>query len=115
MGGPAQVLEYLSRCTHRSVIGNERSRAISADAVAFTVRADEQGAKRSVRMPGTEFVRRFLSHVLPSGVKRFRHYAELAAACKARKLEQACQASQLPQSDPKAIESAKDFMARWQR
>ena len=36
------------------------------------------------------FVRRFLLHVLPSGVKRIRHYGLLAAACK----------------------TAKDFMAR---
>ena len=72
--GKLCVLEYLSRYTHRTAIGNERIRAISADAVAFTVRANDQGAKRLVRMQGTEFVRRFLQHVLPSGVKRIRHY-----------------------------------------
>ena len=112
LGGPAQVLEYLSRYTHRTAIGNERICGISAEEVAFTVRADDQGAKRLVRIPGTEFVRRFLLHVLPTGVKRIRHYGLLASACKARKLEQARRALQLPAANPQAIESAKDFMAR---
>ena len=112
LGGPAQVLEYLSRYNHRTAIGNERICGISAEEVAFTVRADDQGAKRLVRIPGTEFVRRFLLHVLPTGVKRIRHYGLLASACKARKLEQARRALQLPAANPQAIESAKDFMAR---
>ncbi len=71
---------------------------------------DHGGA--DVSLPGGEFVRRFLLHVLPHGVKRIRHYGLLAAACKAVKLESARQALQLPQSNPQAIESAKDFMAR---
>ena len=29
LGGPAQVLEYLSRYTHRTAIGNERIRAVN--------------------------------------------------------------------------------------
>ena len=42
--GPAQVLEYLSRYTHRTAIGNERVRGVSEREVAFTVRADDHGA-----------------------------------------------------------------------
>ena len=71
LGGPAQVLEYLSRYTHRTAISNERIRAVNDCGVAFTVRADDHGAncnaKRLVRMDGTEFVRRFLLHILPAG------------------------------------------------
>ena len=51
-------------------------------------------------------------YVLPTGVKRIRHYGLLASACKAVKLEQARRALQLPAANPQAIESAKDFMAR---
>ena len=40
LGGPAQVLEYLSRCTHRKAISNEHIRWISDSQVAFAVRAD---------------------------------------------------------------------------
>jgi len=115
LGGPAQVLEYLGRYTHRTAISNERIRSISDTEVAFTVRADNTGAKRVERSIGTEFVRRFMQHVLPTGVKRIRHYGVLASACKAKKLNAARLALQMPLSNPQATESAKDFMARLAR
>jgi hypothetical protein len=112
LGGPAQVLEYLSRYTHRTAIGNARIRAVDANGVAFTVRADAHGGKRLCRLPGAEFVRRFLLHVLPTGVQRIRHYGVLAASCKGVKLEAARLALQMPARNPEAQESARDFMAR---
>lgn len=112
LGGPAQVLEYLSRYTHRTAIGNTRIRNVDANGVAFTVRANDHGGKRLVRLPGAEFVRRFLLHVLPTGVKRIRHYGVLASSCKGVKLEAARLALQMPACNPQAVESARDFMAR---
>lgn len=112
LGGAAQVLEYLGRYTHRTAISNERIRSISEGEVSFTVRADDKGGKRRMRLPGTEFVRRFLLHALPTGSKRIRHYGVLASSCKAVKLTAARQALLMPAVNPKAAESAKDFMAR---
>ena len=116
LGGPAQVLEYLSRYTHRTAISNERIRAVNSREVAFTVRAKNQGvnrnAKRLVRLDGLEFVRRFLLHILPSGIKRIRHYGVLASACKGVKLAAARAALQMLPSNPQALESAGTFMAR---
>ena len=112
MGGPAQVLEYLSRYTHRTAISNERIRTVSAEQVAFTVRADDKGGKRMVRLPGSEFVRRFLLHVLPTGIKRIRHYGILASACKKNKLGAARVALDMPVLNPQALESARTFMMR---
>jgi hypothetical protein len=112
LGGPAQVLEYLSRYTHRTAIGNERIKAVTPKEVVFTVRADDQGKKRTVRLEGAEFVRRFLLHVLPTGIKRIRHYGVLASACKGNKLSAAKQALQMPPTNPAAQESAQAFMVR---
>ena len=112
LGGPAQVLEYLSRYTHRTAISNERIRAISTKEVAFTVRADDKGGKRRVRLDGAEFVRRFLAHVLPTGIKRIRHYGVLASSCKGVKLNAARLALQMPAANVWAMESAQGFMAR---
>ena len=112
LGGPAQVLQYLSRYTHRTAIGNERIKSITPEEVVFTVRANAQGDKRRVRLSGAEFVRRFLLHILPLGLKRIRHYAVLASACKADKLAQARLALQMPPPSPAAAESAQAFMAR---
>jgi hypothetical protein len=58
LGGPAQVLEYLSHYTHRTAISNERIRAVTDHEVTFTVRANDKGGKRLERLPGAEFVRR---------------------------------------------------------
>lgn len=112
LGGPAQVLEYLSRYTHRTAISNERIGAISTQEVAFTVRADDKGGKRRVRLDGAEFVRRFLLHVLPTGIKRIRHYGVLASGCKGDKLSAARLALQMPAANARALESAQEFMAR---
>jgi hypothetical protein len=112
MGGPAQVLEYLSRYTHRTAIGNERIRSISDTEVAFTVRANDKGGKRLERLPGEEFVRRFMLQVLPTGIKRIRHHGVLASSCKGVKLNAARRALQMPASNPQAMESAQGFMAR---
>lgn len=112
LGGPAQVLEYLSRYTHRTAISNERIRSVSPEQVAFTVRADDHGGKRMVRLEGAEFVRRFMLHVLPTGIKRIRHYGVLASACKRVKLCAARLALQMPAINPQAAQSARAFMYR---
>lgn len=112
LGGPAQVLEYLSRYTHRTAIGNERIRTMTDTEVVFSVRANEHGGKRLERQAGVEFVRRFLLHILPSGIKRIRHYGVLAPACKGVKLSAARAALQMALPNAQAVESAQGFMAR---
>ena len=112
LGGPAQVLEYLSRYTHRTAISNERIKAVTQDEVVFTVRADSKGGKRTVRMKGEEFVRRFMQHILPTGLKRIRHYGVLASACKGERLALARTALQMPQANAQARESALEFLKR---
>ena len=53
-----------------------------------------------------------LLHVLPTGIKRIRHYGVLAPACKGKKLDAARQDLQMPALQPQAIESAREFMKR---
>lgn len=112
MGGPAEVLAYLSRYTHRVAISAERIRAIRDQDVVLSVRADAKGGKRLVRIEGREFVRRFLLHILPSGIKRIRHYGLLAAACRKVRLAEARLALAMPALQPAALESAEAFMRR---
>jgi hypothetical protein len=106
---------HLIRYTHRTAIGNERIRAVTEREVVFSVRADDKGGKRSVRLAGPEFVRRFLLHVLPSGVKRIRHYGVLASGCNAAKLAAARSALSMPAPNRQAVECAHEFMARLAR
>lgn len=113
LGGPEQVLAYLGRYTHRVAISNERIVGINADGVRFRVRADAlTGAKQTVLLSGTEFIGRFLLHVLPTGFKRIRHYGLLAPAHKTRRLAMARAALGAPPPDPAVVESMAAFMQR---
>ncbi len=55
---------------------------------------------------------RLMQHVLPTGIKRIRHYGALASACKGAKLGAARAALQMPVPHEQAQESALEFMAR---
>src|SRR5450830_1954708 len=68
--------------------------------------------KRLQRLPGVEFVRRFMLHVLPTGVKRIRHYGVLASSCEGKRLKAARLALLMPAANVRAMESAQGFMAR---
>ncbi|OGA24279.1 MAG: hypothetical protein A3I01_06075 [Betaproteobacteria bacterium RIFCSPLOWO2_02_FULL_65_24] len=63
-------------------------------------------------MAGTEFIERFLQHVLPRGFKRIRHYGLLGPAHKSARLAAARSALAAPQPQPAVIESVAAFMQR---
>lgn len=112
LAGPAAVLDYLSRYTHRTAIGNERLVDIQGDTVRVRVRADDQGGKRTIAMPGEQFIARLLQHVLPGGFKRIRHYGLLAPCAKTERLRQARRLLAMPAANPQAQEDARAFMKR---
>lgn len=112
LGGPQAVLDYLGRYTHRVAISNERIVGLANDQVAFRVRADAQGKKRTLHLPGAEFITRFLLHVLPSGFKRIRHYGLLSPARKKAGLAAARSALAVPPPEAAIIESVAAFLCR---
>ena len=112
LAGPAAVLDYLARYTHRTAIDNERLVAIADKQVLLRVRADEHGAKRVIAMPGEQFIGRLLQHVLPPGFKRIRHYGLLAPAAKTERLALARKLLAMPAAHPQAREDAQAFMRR---
>ncbi|HEY1491219.1 MAG TPA: IS91 family transposase, partial [Steroidobacteraceae bacterium] len=81
--GPAAVLAYLSRYTHRVAISNRRLVAFDQRGVTFRwkdYRAQGRTRQKTMTLSTEEFMRRFLLHVLPSGFHRIRHYGLLANA-----------------------------------
>ena len=81
-GGPAAVLAYLARYTHRVAISNSRLIALRDGAVTFKwedYRIKGRDRQKTMTLPVAEFIRRFLIHVLPSGFHRIRHYGLLAS------------------------------------
>jgi hypothetical protein len=81
LAGPRQVLRYLGRYTHRVAISNQRLVALDHDRVTFRWNDRARGnPKRLMTLDVQEFLRRFLLHILPSGLMRIRHYGLLANA-----------------------------------
>lgn len=92
-GGPEQVLKYLARYTHRVAISNHRLISMENDTVTFRWKNYTVGDRKAeMALGGTEFIRRFLLHVLPSGFMRIRHFGLLANRSRRAKLEQCRQA-----------------------
>ena len=113
LGGPAQVLEYLGRYTHRVAISNERILGMDGNSVRFRVRDSANGnRKKMMRLEAGEFIGRFMQHVLPGGFKRIRHYGLLGPAHKAANLAAARVALEAPAPDPVVVESVEVFMRR---
>jgi len=81
--GPAQVVEYLGRYTHKVAISNHRIKNIENAKVTFTAKDYRKGGKKHlVTMNQKEFIRRFSMHILPKGFTRIRHYGILSSALK---------------------------------
>jgi len=88
-GGPAQVLKYLARYTHRVAISNRRLISLENGRVEFLWKDYARGNRhRTMTLDAGEFIRRFLLHVLPKGFMRIRHFGFLANACRAKQLQQ---------------------------
>jgi len=88
--GPAAVLAYLSRYTHRVAIANRRLLALDERGVTFRwkdyrARARAPGGAwiKTMTLAADEFIRRFLLHVLPDGFHRIRHYGLFASGARA--------------------------------
>jgi len=86
-GGPEQVLKYLARYTHRVAISSKRVINFRDGKVTFRWRDYADGGKqKTMELDATEFMRRFLLHVLPRGFVRIRHYGFLANGHRTAKL-----------------------------
>jgi hypothetical protein len=87
--GPAAVLAYLSRYTHRVAISNQRLVGLDERGVTFhwkDYRAKARTRYKTMTLHPDEFMRRFLLHVLPRGFHRIRHYGLLANAARRDRL-----------------------------
>jgi hypothetical protein len=83
----ACVIEYLGRYTHRTAISNSRILKVDGESVTFKWRDYRDGNEVKVMvLAASEFIRRFLMHVLPLGFMRIRHYGFLANSGKCERI-----------------------------
>jgi hypothetical protein len=72
--GNDAVLRYLSRYVFRTAISNARILGMDRTHVTFRRKDRKAGVWQTERLPGVEFLRRFLLHVLPRGFHKVRYY-----------------------------------------
>lgn len=83
--GPASVIEYLGRYTHKIAISNHRIKDVSENRVTFSYKDYRQNAEvKEMTLDPMEFIRRFALHILPKGFVRIRHYGILSSTAKAK-------------------------------
>lgn len=95
--GPAAVLEYLSRYTHRVAIANSRIIRFDDRTVTFKYKDyRHHGRQKIMTLAADEFIRRFLMHILPTGFHRIRHYGFLANSQRVEQLAHARELLNVP-------------------
>ena len=79
--GPAQVLAYLSRYTHRVAIDNRRLIGLDRPGSRLTFAYKDytdQARRKTMTLDVSEFIRRFRLHLLPPRFVKIRHYGLLS-------------------------------------
>jgi hypothetical protein len=109
--GPEAVLAYLSRYTHRVAISNSRLISLDDHGVSFTwkdYRTKGRDRQKVMTLATSEFIRRFLIHVLPSGFHRIRHYGLFANGGRTENLARARELLAMPAPEADDTHSADD-------
>jgi len=102
-GGPAMVLEYLGRYTHRVAISNQRLLSVTPDEVCFRYKDYRHPQRpKTMTLAAGEFIRRFLLHILPSGFQRIRYFGLAGNRYRRQHLLRCRQLLAVPQPSPAA-------------
>ena len=108
-GGPEQVLNYLGRYTHRVAISNHRLVGMADGKVSFRWRDyRDHDREKVMTLETSEFLRRFLLHILPDGMCKIRYYGLLSNKKKKERLDRCRRLLDMP--TPKVREET----ATWQ-
>jgi len=112
--GPAQVLDYVGRYTHRVAISNNRLVSMDDDRVCFRWKDyRDDNRRKTMTLEAGEFIRRFLIHVLPDGFHRIRYFGFLGNCHRAQKLARCRELLGMAPAEPAADPPA-DYRDRFE-
>jgi len=80
----APRLDYLSAYVSRTALSNQRILRDEHGKITFKYKASGERSWRTLTVTASEFLRRFLQHVLPKSFQRVRYYGWLGPAAKVR-------------------------------
>ena len=98
-------MDYVGRYTHRVAIANHRLVDLDRGQVRFTYkdyRTEPPNSSKIMTLAATEFIRRFLLHVLPPGLHRIRYYGFLPNRYRKQKLARCRELLNMPPPEPHA-------------
>jgi hypothetical protein len=85
-GSGENIIKYLGAYVCRTAIGDSRIVSITDTHVTFRWKdRNHHNAMRTDTIPGAEFVKRYLRHVLPRGLRAVRHYGFCHPAAKKKR------------------------------
>ncbi len=85
---PQTVIRYLGRYAKKGMLHESRLQGMDEGKVTFSYKDYADGNRhKQMTLSGEEFLRRYLSHILPKGLMRVRHFGFLANCCRRKKLE----------------------------
>ena len=85
--GPEKLLNYLGRYANKIAISNNRILGCNKKSVTFKWRDYSDESKMKImKLDPNEFIRRVLTHVVPSGFMRIRFFGFLANPCKKKNI-----------------------------
>lgn len=97
VGAGAAALKYLGTYVARTAISDRRILAVDPHTVTFRWKDRQHDRTQTLTWPGVEFVRRYLRHVLPRGLRSVRYYGFCHPAAKANRLRVQCHAGKAVQ------------------
>ena len=109
---PQILLRYLGRYCNRIAISNDRIKAVAGGRVTFSYLDNRDGVEKSMCLPAEEFIRRFLSHVLPARYHRIRFYGFLVNSQREQCLIECRRLLGLPDPEKPFIADIDDYLAR---
>jgi hypothetical protein len=96
-------------------ISNNRLLDIDNQKVSFRYKDyRHDGQQKTMALDAEEFIRRFLSHVLPDGFQRIRYYGFLGNRYREQKLARCRELLDMPLSEPPALDAAMDYRDRYE-
>lgn len=86
-GDGATAVKYLGAYVARTALGDSRMAKLTPETVSFQWKNRDAGNRReTVTLAGVEFVRRYLRHVMPPGLRTIRYYGFCHPASRAKRL-----------------------------
>ena len=80
------VIKYLGRYTHRVAISDYRIKSVTDTHVSFSYLDNRDGQKKLMTITRSEFIQRFMMHILPHKFVKIRHYGFLSNRFRSEKV-----------------------------